>query len=236
MKLLLAVILALPLFSAEPNSLTPTEQEQGWKLLFNGKNLDGWRIYGSQEKPRLGWKVSEGVLTKTAKIPGGNIITEEKFGDFELSWHWKIAPKGNNGIKYLVTEERKNAPGPEYQLLDDAGHPDAKNGPKRQNASLYDIFPAAADKPNRAPGEWNHSRLIIKGPQVEHWLNGAKVLSYTLGSPELLDGISKSKFKNAEGFGKKIQGHIMLTDHFDECSFRDLKIRPLPSEELIPKE
>jgi hypothetical protein len=227
MKFLLPFLLALPLFAAEPNTLTTPEKEQGWKLLFNGQNLDGWRIYGSENKPLPGWKVADGVLTKVDKIPGGNIITEEKFGDYELSWEWKIAPKGNNGIKYLVTEERKGAPGPEYQMLDDDGHPDAKNGPKRQNACLYDIIPAAADKPNRPPGEWNLSRIIVKGNAVEHWLNGTKVVEYTLGSPELLEAISNSKFKNAKGFGEKTEGHIMLTDHGDECAFRNIKIRPL---------
>jgi len=230
MKSLLILLLSLPLAVSATetlNTLSATEKEQGWKLLFNGENLDGWRIYGSQDKPQPGWKVVDGILIKVNRTRGGNIITEEKFGDFELTWEWKIASKGNNGIKYLVTEARKSAPGPEYQLLDDDGHPDAKNGPKRQNAALYDIFPAADDKPNRTPGEWNHSRILLKGNHVEHWLNGTKVLEYTLGSPELLEAISKSKFKNEKSFGEKIDGHIMLTDHSDECAFRNIKIRPL---------
>ena len=227
MKIPLFLLLALPLAAAEPNTLTPAEKEQGWKLLFNGENLDGWRLYRSQEKPKPGWKVADGILTKVHKAGGGNIITEEKFGDFELTWEWKIAAKGNNGITYLVTEDRKSAPGPEFQLLDDEGHPDAKNGPKRQNAALYDIIAAAENKPNRPAGEWNQSSLIIKGNHVEHWLNGAKVVEYTLGSPELLQAISQSKFKKEKAFGEKIQGHIMLTDHSDECSFRNIKIRPL---------
>lgn len=200
MKFLLPFLFALPLFAAEPNTLTPEEKAAGWKLLFNGKDLEGWRIYGSDKAPLPGWRVVDGKLVKINKIPGGNIITTEKFKDYELSWEWKIAAKGNNGIKYLVTEERKGAPGPEYQMLDDEGHPDSKNGPKRQNAALYDILPPAADKPNRPPGEWNHSRIIVKGNEVEHWLNGAKVVAYTLGSPELQKAISKGKFKSAKGF------------------------------------
>lgn len=227
MKFLLPFLFTLPLLAAEPNTLTPEEKADGWKLLFNGKDLEGWRIYGSEKKPLPGWKVIDGLLVKIDKIPGGNIITEETFDDFELSWEWDIAAKGNNGIKYLVTEQRKSAPGPEYQMLDDDGHPDSKNGPKRQNAALYDILPPAGDKPNRAPGEWNHSRIIVKGNHVEHWLNGAKVVDYTLGSAELLDAIKHSKFKSAKGFGEKIQGHIMITDHVDRCAFRNIKIRPL---------
>lgn len=227
MRFLLPLLLSWPLLAAEPNTLTPEEKADGWKLLFNGENLDGWRIYGSKNKPLPGWKVVDGVLVKIDKVPGGNIITQEKFDDFELYWEWKIAPKGNNGIKYLVTEERKSAPGPEYQMLDDEGHPDSKNGPKRQNASLYDIFPPVADKPNRAPGEWNESRIIVKGKKVEHWLNGSKVVEYTLGSPELLEAISHSKFKSEKAFEEKIEGHIMITDHVDKCSFRNMKIRTL---------
>jgi hypothetical protein len=227
MKFLLPLLFALPLFAAEPNTLTPEEKAEGWKLLFNGKDLEGWRIYGSDNAPLPGWQVVDGKLVKIDKIPGGNIITTEKFKDYELSWEWNIAAKGNNGIKYLVSEERKGAPGPEYQMLDDEGHPDSKNGPVRQNAALYDILPPAADKPNRPPGEWNHSRIIVKGNEVEHWLNGSKVVAYTLGSPELLKAITGSKFKSAKGFGEKIEGHIMLTDHSDRCEFRNIKIRPL---------
>jgi len=230
MKHLIYLLLALPLLAAEPNTLTPEEKKDGWQLLFNGRDLEGWRIYGSTNKPLPGWQIADGVLTKKGRIPGGNIITEGKFTDYELSWEWKIAEKGNNGIKYLVTEERKSAPGPEYQMLDDDGHPDGRIGPKRQTASLYDIFPPASDKTLKAPGEWNHSRILIKGKLVEHWLNGAKVLSYELGSPELLEAISKSKFKNHKDFGTKIEGHIMLTDHSDECSFRNIKLRPLNGE------
>jgi hypothetical protein len=213
--------------SAELNELSAEEKTAGWKLLFNGKDLTGWRTYNKQSAPGAGWKVEEGVLTKPAKAPGGNIITTEAFSDYELSWEWKIAEKGNNGLKYLVTEKRTGTPGPEYQMLDDKGHPDSKVGPKRQTAALYDIIPPADDKKLNPPGEWNVSKISIKGNHVEHWLNGAKVLSYELGSPELKAAIAASKFKAAEGFSEKISGHIMLTDHTDEVSYRNIKIRPL---------
>ncbi len=227
--LLLAFLFALPLPAAELNTLTPEEKQQGWKPLLIGENLEGWRRYGSADAPGPGWNIEDGVLTKVPFVSGGNIITKDKFSDYELSWEWKIAPNGNSGIKYLVTEERPSAPGLEYQQLDDRGHPDAKNGSDRQNAALYDIIPPAGDKPNRPAGEWNYSRIIVKGDHVEHWLNGAKVVEFTLGSPELMKAIAKSKFANEEGFGRKTEGHIMITDHNDRCSFRNVKILPTPA-------
>lgn len=222
--LLILASSALFSFAGEANQLSPDEKKAGWKLLFNGTDLTGWRAYNKKAAPGPGWKVVDGTLTKPAKAPGGNIITDEQFTDYELAWEWKISEKGNNGLKYLVTEKRPGAPGPEYQMLDDNGHPDAKVGPKRQTASLYDIIPPSAEKKLKAPGEWNESRIIVQGNHVEHWLNGEKVLSYELGSPELKAAISNSKFKTAEGFGEKISGHIMITDHADEVSFRNIKI------------
>ncbi len=216
----------LPAF-AEHNTLTDKEKAGGWVLLFDGKSLDGWRNYGGDDKIAKGWVVEEGVLKKQEGVAGGNIITKKKYGDFEFSWEWNVAPKGNNGIKYLVIEERPGAPGHEYQLLDDVGHPDGKVGPKRQTASLYDILPPADSKPMNPPGEWNQSRIVIKGMDVQHWLNGTLVLEYTLGSPELKAAIAKSKFNKSKGFGDKVDGYIMITDHHDECLFRDLKIREL---------
>ena len=226
-NLLLALVTAGAATSAvaTDNTLTAAEKAAGWKLLFDGQSLTGWRVYASQAKPGDGWKAEDGLLKKLKGVRGGDIITEQKFGDFELSWEWRIDVGGNNGVKYLVTEERKGAPGHEYQMIDDDGHPDGKLGPKRQTASFYEVLPPAADKPMKKPGEWNQSRIVIKGQLVEHWLNGAKVLEYTLASAEVKAGIAASKFKNAAGFGEKIEGHIMLTDHQDECWFRNMKIR-----------
>ncbi|WAC18543.1 DUF1080 domain-containing protein [Luteolibacter sp. SL250] len=227
MKLSALILLALAAFSPLHAELTDAEKAAGWKLLFNGKDLTGWRTFGKQNPPGAGWKVVDGTLTKAAKALGGNIVTTESFTDYELVWEWKIAEKGNNGVKYLIDEKRGGAPGPEYQMLDDKGHPDAKVGGKRQTASLYDIIPPAENKVLKAPGEWNESKIIVKGNHVEHWLNGGKVLSYELGSPELKEAIGKSKFKAAAGFGEKVTGPIMITDHSDEVSFRVIKIKPL---------
>lgn len=213
--------------AAELNTLTDAEKKDGWQLLFDGKTFNGWRGYRQKAMPAAGWEIQDGTLKTVAKVKGSEIITEQKFKDFELSWEWRIAPAGNNGIKYFVLEERPKAPGHEYQMLDDDGHPDGKIGPHRQTASFYDVLPPAQDKPLKPVGEWNLSRILIKGDHVEHWLNGAKVLAYDLGSDEVKAGLAKSKFKGIPDFGTKVEGHIMLTYHGDECWFRNVKIRVL---------
>jgi hypothetical protein len=220
--LILTVLVgAISLSAAEPNQLTPEEKAAGWKSLFNGMDTSGWRQYGKQSPPGAGWKVEDGILKKLAKQKGGDIIHTNKFDDFEFAWEWRIEPKGNNGIKYLVTEQRPGAPGPEYQMIDDDGV-----APLQRTASFYDVLPPQKSLAHE-PGQWNASRLLIKGNHVEHWLNGAKVLEYELGSDEVKAAVAKSKFKNAPKFGEKIQGHILLTDHGAEAWFRNLKIREL---------
>lgn len=195
--------------------------------LFDGKSLAGWRAYGSTNAPGAGWEVVDGMLHKLAGVRGGDIVTTRTFTDFDLEWEWRVAPGGNNGVKYLVNEARKGAPGHEYQMIDDAAHSDAKRGPKWQTASFYDVLPPAADKPTRPGGEWNASRIFVRGNHVEHWLNGARVLAYELGSPETRAAIAQSKFRNAAGFGDKITGPILLTDHQDETWFRNIRIKEL---------
>lgn len=214
--------------AAEINTLTAAEQKDGWKLLFDGKSLAGWRTYKQGGTIGKGWVVEDGLLKKQAKISGGDIMTEQPVpatADWELSWEWRIAEKGNNGLKYFITEARKGTLGHEYQLLDDHGHPDGKVGPHRQTAAFYDVLPPAKDKPTKPIGEWNHSRIVVKGQAVQHWLNGAKVLEYELGSDAVKEAVAKSKFKNIGDFGTKVAGHILLTDHNDECWFRNVKLR-----------
>ena len=195
--------------------------------LFDGKTLAGWRAFGSTNTPGPGWVVTDGTLHKLPGVRGGDIVTTRTFTDFELSWEWCVAPGGNNGVKYLVNEARKGTPGHEYQMLDDAAHPDAKVGPKRQTASFYDVLPPIAAKPYLKAGQWNRSQIIVKGHWVEHWLNGYMVLAYELGSPETKAALAQSKFKDAVGFGDKITGPILLTDHQDETWFRNIEIREL---------
>jgi hypothetical protein len=229
MKALLALLaLAATAVAADLNTLTDAEKQAGWRLLFDGKSLAGWRTYKEGGKIGAGWVVEDGLLKKQAKISGGDIMTEQPVSgsaDWELSWEWRIAKNGNNGIKYFITEARKSAVGHEYQMLDDDGHPDGKIGPHRQTAAYYDVLPPAPDKPTKPVGEWNASRVVVKGSTVQHWLNGAKVLEYELGSAALKEAVAKSKFKKIEDFGTKVTGHILLTDHNDECWFRNVKLR-----------
>jgi hypothetical protein len=140
-----------------------------------------------------------------------------------LEWDWKIEPGGNNGLKYLITDARSGAIGHEYQLVDDP-----RTGPKHETASFYDVLPPQMPVPQKPPGEWNRSRILVQGNHVEHWLNGEKVLTYELGSPEVKAGVAKSKFKDVKGFGEKLKGHILLTEHHDAAWFKNIKIRELP--------
>jgi hypothetical protein len=219
---------SIALAPAAENQLTPAEKAGGWQLLFDGKSFKNWRVFRKNSAaPVTGWEVVDGTLHSLAKVKGDQLITEEKFNDFELSWEWKLPPAGNNGVKYFVTEERPKSPGHEYQMLDDRGHPDGRIGPHRQTASFYEVLAPAADKPLRKPGQWNQSRIVVRGKTVEHWLNGKNVLTYELGSEAVKAGIAKSKFKNEPGFGDKIAGHIMLTYHSDDCWYRNIKIRKL---------
>jgi 3-keto-disaccharide hydrolase len=211
------------------NTLTPKEKAAGWKLLFNGTNFDGWRGYRMTGIPESGWEIKDGLLKTVPKAKGRELITVEKFNDFELSWEWRVAPAGNNGVKYLVTEDRPGAPGPEYQMIDDEANADGKVGLHHATAAFYDVLPAPAERPLRKAGEWNESRILVQGNHVEHWLNGKKVLAFELGSEEVKAGLAKSKFAKYPDFGTKIQGHIMLTYHNDECWYRNIKIRPLPA-------
>ncbi len=220
--------------SSGPSSaatLTPQEVSQGWKLLFNGKSLDGWRGYNKPDASSTRWRVENGVLT-LPKTDGtdkrGDLISVDTYDRFELAAEWRISLGGNSGIKYFVVEDRPDAVGHEYQIIDDERHPDAKVGPKRQTSALYDVL-AASNRPLRPAGEWNESRIIVRGPTVEHWLNGTKVLSYELGSPELKAAIAQSKFKDVARFGTLLKGHILVQDHGDTVWYRSIKIRPLPA-------
>lgn len=223
LMLCIASAIAAP---AADNVLTAAEKSAGWQLLFDGKTFNGWRGYRQPTLPP-GWEIVDGTIHVIAGVSGKEIITEKTFNDFELTWDWKLLPKGNNGLKYFVTEDRPKSPGHEYQMLDDQGHPDASVGPHRQTAAFYEVLAPAADKPLHPPGEWNTSRIVVRGKTVEHWLNGKNVLTYELGSDAVKAGIARSKFKHDAGFGEKIAGHIMLTYHHDDCWFRNIKLREL---------
>ena len=213
-----------------PNTLTDAEKKAGWILLFDGHSLDAWRAYKKSDAAGLRWKIDDNSLSLPAQTePGtraGDIISKDTFEQFELSVDWKVAPGSNSGIKYFVLEDRDSAIGHEYQVIDDERHPDAKVGPHRQTAAFYDVLPAS-DRPLKPAGEWNSTRIVVRGQTVEHWLNGKKVLQYELNSPALNAAIEKSKFKGIERFGKRQNGHLLLQDHGDQVWFRNIKIRRL---------
>ena len=205
--------------------VTPTSAGEA-KPLFNGKDLTGWTS-GDGKPVTAGWVVEEGgVLHRASK--GGDIYTALEYGDYELSWEWKISPGGNSGLKYRMTKyPDKGWLGCEYQLLDDVNHPDGKIGPQRQTASLYDILPPAADKTLKPVGGWNTSKVVVKGNTFEHWLNGTKVLAVDLTSGTFKTARAKSKFKAVAGFAENAKGRIMLQDHNDEAWFRNITLKPL---------
>jgi len=225
------VVAAVGVGAGAAEKPTAAEEKAGWRALFDGKSTAGWRGFKSETFPLERWTVVDGVLKQSG--PHGergtrDIITKDKFGDFDFRFEWKVAPGGNSGVKYLVTEERAGPIAHEYQVVDDEKNPDAKIGPHRQTASFYDVLPPAKDVPRKPAGEWNESRILVKGNHVEHWLNGRKVLEYELGSPELQAAITKSKFKDVPGFDAKLEGHLLLQDHGDEVWYRNLRIQAPP--------
>jgi hypothetical protein len=215
--------------------------------LFDGKSLDGWRLYKKPDATGSRWTIADGLLTLPARDGkdtrgARDIITTETYDLFDLTWEWKIAQAGNSGVKYFVLEDQNSAIGHEYQIIDDERHPDAKVGPHRQTAAFYDVLPAGsgtftqfiaapAVRPTRPAGEWNTSRVrvapsrVVKGStRVYHYLNDVRVLEYELDSLELRAAIAKSKFKDVERFGKLQKGHILLQDHGDQVWYRNIKI------------
>ena len=222
-----------------PNTLSGYEVQNGWKLLFNGKNNDGWIGAYKKTFPGQGWEIKDGILKVLASsgaesTNGGDIVTKEQFSAFDLSFEFKLTPGANSGLKYFVTLSENNqgsAIGLEYQLLDDTLHADAKMGRdgNRTLASLYDLI--KANKQTRfikQPGRWNTARIIVyPNNHVEHYLNGVKVLEYERGSQAYRDLVAISKYKVWQNFGEAKQGHILLQDHGNEVSFQSIKIKRL---------
>lgn len=224
------------IINAEPNTLTTEEQQAGWKLLWDGKTTKGWRSAKSAEFPKAGWEIKDRMLVinetgGAESAAAGDIITTEKFADFELQVEFKITPGANSGIKFFVDPELNRGPGssigPEFQILDDARHPDAKLGKdgNRTIGSLYDLIPAPTDKRVMPVGEWNHARILSRGNHVCYWLNHCKTVEFVRGTPEWRAMVAGSKYKVWPNFGELKEGHILLQDHGNQVFYRNLKIR-----------
>jgi hypothetical protein len=209
---------------AGPNTLTDDERLAGWELLFDGATMDGWRPYDAPGET-IGWGVEDGMLVRTGR--GGDIITERTFTDFELELEWRVEEAGNSGVFYRAAlgEEWIYHSAPEMQVLDDAGHRDGQN-PLTSAGANYGLDPAPRGIV-RSAGEWNRARIVVRGAQVEHWLNGTRVVAYVLGSPEWEAKVAESKFVEWPAYGRAESGHIGLQDHGDPVWYRNMKIREI---------
>jgi hypothetical protein len=218
-----------------------TPKKEKFEILFDGKTTDKWHGYKRQDFPAKEWSVEDGALKTNPKGDPVDIVTKGKYDNFDLQFEWKVAPGANSGVMYHANEDFEEAwnTGPEYQVLDDSKHPDGKN-PKTSAAALYALI-APQDKELKPVGEWNEGRILVNGKHVEHYLNGRKVVEYELGSPDLEQLISKSKFASMPKFAKLETGSIVLQHHHDEVWYRNIKVRrlsapPAPKKQLKPKE
>lgn len=231
-------------FTPKDNTLTRDEKKDGWQLLWDGKSAKGWRGAKLDTFPTKGWTMKDGELTVLATggaeaAAGGDIVTTKRYSQFEMLLDFKITEGANSGIKYFCQPNLDpitgtgakaatgSAIGLEFQILDDAKHPDAKLGRdgNRTVSSLYDLLTASAVKRINPVGQWNTARILVSGNHVEHWLNGQKVLEYERGSAAFRELVGLSKYKTIPGFGEWADGHILLQDHGDKVSFKNIKIR-----------
>jgi len=226
-----------PQFNHVPNTVSPREAGEGWKLLWDGKTTAGWRGARLDRFPAGGWEIKAGALTVVESgggeaRAGGDIVTVDEYGDFELFVEFRITEGANSGIKYFVDTNLNKGEGSsigcEFQILDDARHPDAKAGVNgnRKLAGLYDLIPPQNLRFSGI-GEWNRARILVKGRHVEHWLNGFKTVEYERGTQMWRALVDHSKYTVWPSFGERPKGRILLQDHGNRVSFRTIKIREL---------
>jgi hypothetical protein len=243
---------------APSNALTTAELAAGWRLLFDGRTLAGWRGLGYDTVPTAHWLVVDGVIKKIARgnvprvadgrpLDGGDLMTVDTFGDFELAWEWKVTPGANSGVKYNVSEELSvtqggqltpaavaqgiiapshSALGFEYQMLDDDRHLDGKL-PTHRAGGLYELVAPNGRKHLHPVGQWNQSKIVFRGNHGEHWLNGEKIVEFDLGTARMDSALAASKYRSIPEFGTRRKAHIVLQDHGDEVYFRNIKVRDL---------
>ncbi len=209
------------------NELSIREKDEGWRLLFDGSTAEGWRSVDSTLFPETGWVVEDGELRTIS--PGGSIITNDIFGDFELILDFKYQRVGNSGIKYFISGEKEEDPyyniGCEYQIID--GNVPGTDLPAREwIGGLYDLIEPLNPRDN-GPDIWNRARIVVKGRHVEHWLNNQKTVEYERGTEEWKERVADSKFRDVPGFGEDEEGHILLQEHGTVVSFRNIKIKDL---------
>ena len=219
---------SVPAASSTASGATPLTAEQraaGWRSLFDGTTTSAWRGYHEATLP-AGWRIVDGVLTKTGSV--NDIITKDQFGNFELALDWKLSPGGNAGVFYRGTEEYDHIywSAPEYQLLDDAGHPDGRSRLTSAGAN-FGLYPSPAGivKPG---GEWNSTLIVVNGNNVQHWMNGQKLLEYDLASPDWEAQVKASKFIAYPHYGRAPRGYIGIQgDHDGALWIRNVRIREI---------
>ncbi|MBP1636379.1 MAG: hypothetical protein H6Q10_2953 [Acidobacteria bacterium] len=226
-----------PQYNYIPNTISEREAREGWRLLWDGRTTAGWRGARLDAFPSKGWEIKDGVLSVLAtggaeSAAGGDIVTVDQYGDFELSVEFMITKGANSGIKYFVdtglNKGEGSAIGCEFQILDDENHPDANAGVggNRKLAGLYDLIPPENLRFNGV-GEWNRARIVVRGRHVEHWLNGFRTVEYERGTQMWRALVSHSKYTVWPRFGEAAKGQILLQDHGDRVSFRSVKIREI---------
>ena len=211
--------------SSGATGLTADQRAAGWRALFDGTSTSAWRAYKSQTFP-AGWRIVDGVLTKSGSVE--DIMTRDQFGNFQLALDWKLSPGGNAGAFYRGTEEYDKIywSAPEYQLLDDAGHPDGKSRLTSAGAD-YGLYPSPAGVVKPAD-QWNSTLIVANGNRIQHWLNGQKLLEYEIGSSDWEAKVKASKFSAYPNYGRAKQGYIAIQgDHDGTLSIRNVRIREI---------
>lgn len=229
--------------SPQNNVLTESEKADGWILLFDGNSFNGWHGLGQDVFPSTHWVIDNGTIKRVAKedvpslpdgkpAPGGDIITDHTWRDFEFSFEWKVSSGSNSGIKYNVSEEfsasrgsGRGALGWEYQVIDDEGYPGGLK-PYHQAGGLYDMI-EATNKTLKPVGQWNKSKIVFVGNHGEHWLNDIKVVEYDMDTAEFEALFAKSKYFKIPNFKEKKKGSIVLQDHGNAAWYRNLKLKPV---------